>query len=78
MNDQNRLEVINFDVVSSNVSEKGENVVRAFRFLREQEFFKEIDKNEYIVWLDCGKHFRNQTVIGYLLIELAQIGIQGK
>jgi len=46
--------------------------------LREQRFFKEIEKNDYIVWADCGKHFRNSEFVGYLLLELADLKINGK
>lgn len=51
--------------------------VRGFRFLREQEFFKRIEEIDYIVWADCGNHFRNLTFIGYLLKELGREGITG-
>ena len=37
-----------------------------------QQFFQEIEKDEYIVWSDCGKHFRNNEFVGYLLLELAE------
>ena len=52
--------------------------VRAFRFLREQDFFKEIDQFNYIIWADVGNHFRNLVFIGYLLKELGKEGISGK
>ena len=52
--------------------------MRAFRILREQEFFKKIDTTEYVVWCDCGKHFRNGLFVGYLFRELRQYGIHGK
>ena len=53
------------------------SVVNGFRILRDQEFFKVIEKNEYEVWVDCGKHFRNCEILGYLLTELAQENIHG-
>lgn len=47
-------------------------MVRGFRFLRQQNFFKmHANIKDYIVWMDCGKHFRNNIVLGYLLKELA-------
>ena len=47
------------------------SAVRAFRLLRKQDFFKAIDKKNYIVWSDCGKHFRCSEFISYLMEELA-------
>ena len=46
--------------------------------LRQQQFFKDIDKAEYIVWCDAGKHFRNNEVLGYFLKELAIEKINGE
>jgi hypothetical protein len=56
----------------------GSAAVRGFRILRNQEFFKKIHQKVYIVWADCGPHFRTQKFIGFLLIELASIGIRGQ
>ena len=52
--------------------------MRGFRILRGQEFFIKIDKKDYVVWADCGPHFRTQKFIGYLLLELASLGIEVK
>ena len=52
--------------------------MRGFRILRGQEFFIKIDKKDYVVWADCGPHFRTQKFIGYLLLELASLEIKGK
>jgi hypothetical protein len=56
------------------LSQDASAAVRGFRILREQDFFEKIDKevNDYIVWADCGKHFRNNEFVGYCLIELAK------
>lgn len=70
--------MINFDIISSDLTEDARAVVRGFRLLRAQQFFKEIEKNSYIVWMDCGKHFRNSEVIGYLLKDLAREKTHGK
>ena len=45
--------------------------------MRQQDFFKEIDKREYIIWCDAGKHFRNNEILGYFLRELARENING-
>ena len=67
----------NFDIISANLAQDAKAAVNGFRILRNQEFFKNIEKNEYIVWADCGKHFRNSEILGYLLIELAEEKIHG-
>ena len=46
--------------------------------MRQEDFFKEIDKREYIIWCDAGKHFRNNEILGYFLRELARENINGK
>jgi hypothetical protein len=51
--------------------------VRGFRILRSQEFFKQIDAKNYKIWADCGKHFRNLTLTGYLFKELVKERILG-
>ena len=56
---ENRIKLINFDIVSSDLSSEAYAVVRGFRILRQQQFFKAIEKPNYIVWFDAGKHFRN-------------------
>lgn len=72
-----KINTINFDIISSDPSQEARTVVRGFRILREQKFFKEIDKPSYIIWMDCGRHFRNNLVSGYLLKELTQEKVNG-
>ena len=48
------------------------SVVRAFRLLRKQTFFEVLDKKKYIIWADCGKHFRCAEFISYLMRELVE------
>ena len=70
--------MINFDLISEDIDQSGSAAVRGFRMLREQDFFKEIDnKKSYIVWADCGPHFRCSEFLGYLLLDLANAQIQG-
>ena len=54
------------------MSQDASAAVRGFRILRSQEFFKKIDKKNYTIWADCGKHYRNNELVGYLLLELAE------
>jgi hypothetical protein len=45
--------------------------------LREQQFFKDIEEKNYIIWSDTGKHFRNNEFLAYLLKELAEQDVHG-
>ena len=63
---------INVDIVS-HLSSDAQCVIKCFRFLREQNFFKEIDKPNYTLFVDCGAHFRNQNLTGYLFKELVEL-----
>lgn len=82
--ENNQTNCINFDIISSDIKEDSYATIRGFKFLREQEFFKAIERTfinkplNYIIWSDCGKHFRNQNVLGYLFNELKEANIQGK
>jgi hypothetical protein len=40
------------------------------RFLREQTFFKEIDKKKYLIFCDGGPHFRANEFIFFCFEEL--------
>ena len=75
---KDEIRLINFDIISSDLNQDAHAVIRGLRLLREQQFFKDIDKTEYIVWCDAGKHFRNNEVLGYFLRELAMEKINGK
>ena len=76
---------INFDIIAADAPQNARFSVRGFRILRQQQFFKDAEEavfqdqeeKHYVVWADCGTHFRNQTVIGYLLRELADENIHG-
>jgi hypothetical protein len=69
--------LINFTIISNDLAQDAYSSVRGFRILREQTFFKDIqfDQNgklkDWVVWFDCGPHFRNKEVLGYLLLDLA-------
>ncbi len=76
--DQNdKIKLINFDLITSDTVQDGFAAVRGIRMLREQDFFKQIEQKEYIFWADCGKHFRNNEFLGYLFRELSQQKIYG-
>lgn len=72
-----QIKSFNFDIISCDLVQDGRAAVRGFRILREQDFFRAIEKPYYVIWSDCGKHFRNSEFIGYVLGELADEGIHG-
>ena len=51
------------------------SVVRSLRFIRNQQFFKAIEKKKIIFWLDCGTHFRCAELNHYFFKELASENI---
>ena len=72
------IETINFDVISNCSEEQDSNaVIRGMRVLRKQSFFCNIDTKNYIIWADCGSHFRSELFCGYLFKELKDDGCHG-
>ncbi len=67
----NEIKCINYDILSDNLKQDGNAVIRAFRFIRQLDSFKKIDKKKYSIFCDCGSHFRNSEVIFYCMNELA-------
>jgi hypothetical protein len=74
---EDRIKITNFNIISHNLEQDANAAVNGFRLLRLQTFFKLIDTEAYVVWVDCGKHFRNNEFVGYLLLELAEIKKHG-
>lgn len=52
------IKCLNMDVVLSNTKQDAFAVIRAFRHIRKQDCFKKIEKQKFIIWTDCGPHFR--------------------
>ena len=52
-------------------------MIRGFRFLRQQNWYKKIDKSKYSICRDAGKSFRCAQTIWYLFKELASEKIHG-
>ena len=74
LRDIDQVKEVSFDIISSDLTQDARAAVRGMRILRSQDFFTAIDKPDYIVWADCGKHFRNCEFIGYLSVVSGAIG----
>lgn len=74
-NSKNETECINCDIVTE-WDQSGHTVIQLFKFLREQDFFKNIEKKTYVIWADCGKHFQNKEILYYFFVQLAAEGIK--
>ena len=48
------------------------SVIKAFRLLSEEQFFKDILKENIEIWCDTGSHFRSAEILHYTMIELPQ------
>jgi hypothetical protein len=46
------------------------------RYLRNLECFREIDRHSYIIWTDCGPHFRCAEMMHYCFKELLDFKIK--
>jgi hypothetical protein len=64
------VDCIRVDIFSDSLEQDANSVLRALRFLRNQDFFKTIEKKKYNIWTDCGGHFRNKTLAHYFFKEL--------
>lgn len=71
--DKNKIECINVDIISEETP-KALTVIKKLRFLRNQIFFKDIDKDNYTFWADAGTHFRCKELNYFFFIELANEG----
>lgn len=78
VNEKNKIKCINFDIISHDLETDAYAAIRGFEILQNQEFFKEVFKNDWIIWADCGTHFRNNDLVSYLLKHLLSKHIYGK
>ena len=61
------------DILADNGAQTASAVIQSLNFIKSQNFFRRIDKDNYIVWADCGNHFRCYELLHYFLIELVII-----
>ena len=50
LNDSNEIKCLNADLVLNDCTETSFVVINCFKFLRTQQFFKNIEKKDYIIW----------------------------
>ena len=58
------------DIVSDHLEQNALSVIQALRFIRSKDFFKKIDQDNYVIWADCGNHFRCYELMYFLFEEL--------
>ena len=63
------IKIIHVDIVSD-FTTSAMCAIRCFRLLREQPFFKRFVNTNWIVWSDCGSHFRCSELMHYFFVEL--------
>jgi hypothetical protein len=66
------INCLNLDIISDHPGQTAYDLIRIFRFLMEQPLFKAIDKENYVIWTDCGSQFRSAEFIYFLFNELAE------
>ena len=69
-----RINCIRVNIISDILSTNALSTNRAFRFLMRQGFFKEIDCKSFVIWSDCGTHFRSAENSHFFLVELPSKG----
>lgn len=65
---------MNVEIISDVLESNAISFIRAFRFLRKQEFFLKFDEEKYYFWFDCGTHFKCQESMHFCLKELVADG----
>ena len=74
---QNVVKCIRVNIFSDSLEQSAESTLRAFKFLRNQDFYKKIekDKKKIHMFSDVGTHFRNKTLTHYFFRDLAEEGL---
>jgi hypothetical protein len=68
--ENNNIKKMFVDLISHLLDTKCFSSIRGIKFLMKQDFFKRIDKKNYIFWFDCGTHFRCAEMIYFLFSEM--------
>lgn len=64
----------NIDIISDYQGQTAFDLIRAFKFVMELQIFKDLDKENYVIWTDCGTNFRSAEFIYFLFNYLAEKG----
>jgi hypothetical protein len=56
------IKCLNMDLIFHQRSQTCVETIKGLEFARNQEIFKNIDKNRWTIWTDCGNHFRYVSI----------------
>ena len=70
--EQDEIKKIYIDIVSDHLDQNTSSVIRSLEFILRQPFFRMIDKQNYIIWADCGPHFRSFQLLHYFFVDLVR------
>lgn len=73
---ENFVNCLTIDILTDNTSQTASDYIKRFRFIRTLAIFRNIEKNNYIIFSDTAKQFRCEEVCHFYLIELAGHGIR--
>lgn len=76
--DKDEIKKVYIDIVSDHLDQNTSSVIRSLEFLQKQAFFKTIDKKNYIIWADCGPHFRSYQLLHYFFVEMVMFLFNSK
>lgn len=65
-----KINCYNVDIVSNSLSTDAISLIQSFKYLKNMDFFKKINKTKYIIWTDCGTDFRCSEFSYFLFREL--------
>ena len=66
-NEKDKVSIIRVNILSDNLEQDAEAVIRAFRFLRNQQFYKELEKKKINIFCDTGFKFKILKFISQIL-----------
>lgn len=67
---------LTIDILTDDTSQTASDYIKRFRFIRNLQIFKSIEKKNYIIFSDTAKQFRCEEICHFYLIELANEGIR--
>jgi hypothetical protein len=67
---------LTIDILSDDLSQTATDFINRFRFIRNLDIFRQIEKSNYIIYSDTAKQFRCEEICHFYMVELAQKGIR--